>query len=68
MNSILIAFLSIFTFSMVNAQETTVLLKGIVTDRLTGKPVGVNYEISDMQGMKVADAKSNPKQVNILRL
>ena len=45
MNSILIAFLSIFTFSMVNAQETTVLLKGIVTDRLTGKPVGVNYEI-----------------------
>jgi len=61
MNSILIAFLTILSFSMVNAQETTVLLKGIVTDRLTGKPVGVNYEISDMQGMKVADAKSNPK-------
>jgi hypothetical protein len=61
MNSILIAFLTILTFSMVNAQETTVLLKGIITDRLTGKPVGVNYEISDMQGNKVADAKSNPK-------
>lgn len=61
MNSILIAFLTILTFSMVNAQETTVLLKGIITDRLTGKPVGVNYEVSDMQGVKVADAKSNPK-------
>ena len=61
MNSILIAFLTILTLSMVNAQETTVLLKGVITDRLTGKPVGVNYEITDMQGIKVADAKSNPK-------
>jgi len=39
MNSILIAFLTILSFSMVNAQETTVLLKGIVTDRLTGNHV-----------------------------
>jgi hypothetical protein len=61
MNSILIAFLTILSLSVVNAQETTVLLKGIITDRLTGKPVGVNYEISDKQGNKVADAKSNPK-------
>jgi len=61
MNSILIAFLTILSLSVVNAQETTVLLKGIITDRLTGKPVGVSYEISDKQGNKVADAKSNPK-------
>ena len=61
MQRILIAVLTIFTLSTVNAQETTVLLKGIITDRATGKPVGVNYEITDAQGMKVADAKSNGK-------
>ncbi len=61
MQRILIAVLTIFTLSMVDAQETTILLKGIITDRTTGKPVGVNYEITDAQGMKVADAKSNGK-------
>jgi hypothetical protein len=61
MKQILIAILSIITVSVVNAQETTVLLKGVITDRLTGKPVGVNYEITDMNGIKVGDAKSNPK-------
>lgn len=61
MHRILIILMSIFTLTIVQAQETTILLKGIITDRLTGKPVGVNYEISDMQGNKVADAKSNAK-------
>jgi len=61
MQRILIAVLTIFTLSMVNAQETTILLKGIITDRVTGKPVGVSYEITDAQGMKVADARSNGK-------
>ena len=61
MHGILIALLTFFTLSMVNAQETTVLLKGIITDRVTGKPVDVSYEITDSQGNKVADAKSNAK-------
>ncbi|MFM8455865.1 MAG: hypothetical protein ACKOAK_03775 [Ignavibacteria bacterium] len=61
MNHILIAFLTILTYSVVNAQETTIVLKGVITDRVTAKPVGVSYEISDKQGNKVADAKSNPK-------
>ena len=43
------------------AQSTTVLLKGIITDTKTGKPVGTNYEITDQSGNKVADAKSNPR-------
>ena len=61
MLSILIAVLTFFSLSMINAQETTVLLKGIITDRATGKPVDVSYEITDSQGNKVADAKSNGK-------
>jgi len=61
MHNILIACLTILTLSVVQAQETTVLLKGIITDRASGKPVGVNYEITDAQGNRVADAKSNAK-------
>lgn len=53
-----------FTFSSFAQSGVTVLLKGAVRDAKTGSAVGTEYEIYDMQGSKVASARSNSSNGN----